>query len=229
MTINLREGNHKSQVKEIKSNSKVLAYSISLILLYTIKRFGMCTAGTRSNYRKQLGGKKTCLKQLLIHLHEFSQEWHENLFNKISLLNCVSHLLFSHLGTWHICLCPALRDAMDCSTPGSSVLHHHLDFAQIHVHWVNNVIWPSFPLLTPSPPAIDLSSMQVLSSKLALCIRWPKYWSFNFSINPSNKYSELISFRIGWFDHHEIQGISRVFFYHHNSKALILQPSAIKK
>ena len=98
MTINLRELNHKTQVKEIKSNSKVLAFSISLILLYTIRRFGMCTAGTRSNYKKQLG-EKTCLKQLLIHLHEFSQEWHENFFNKISLLNCVSHLLFSHLVT----------------------------------------------------------------------------------------------------------------------------------
>lgn len=58
MTINLRKGNHKTQVKEIKSNSKVLAYSISLTLLYTIKRCGMCRAGTRSNYKKQLGEKK---------------------------------------------------------------------------------------------------------------------------------------------------------------------------
>ena len=51
----------------------------------------------RSNYKKQLG-EKSCLKQLLIHLHEFSQELHENFFNKISLLNCVSHSLFSQLG-----------------------------------------------------------------------------------------------------------------------------------
>ena len=77
------------------------------------------------------------------------------------------------------------------------------------------LLWPSvFP------------SIRVFSSELALRIRWPKYWSFSFSISPSSEYSGLISFRIGWFDLLAVQGTLKSFLQHHNSKASILYHSA---
>ena len=78
------------------------------------------------------------------------------------------------------------------------------------------------PLL---PPSI-FPSIRVFSSELALCIRWPEYWSFSFSTSPSNEYSELISFRIGWFDHLAVQGTLKSLLQHHSSKASILWCSA---
>ena len=66
-------------------------------------------------------------------------------------------------------------------------------------------------------------SIRVFSSELALCIRWPKYWSYSFSISPSNEHSELISFRIEWFDIFALWGILKSLLYHYNSKASILQ------
>ena len=107
-------------------------------------------------------------------------------------------------------LCPALCwtlcwlfAMMDYITPGFPVLHYLLEFAQTHVHWVNDTIQPSHPPLHPSPPALN---------EWALHIKQPKDWSFSFSISSSNKYSGLISFRIDWFDLLAIQGTSRVFF-----------------
>ena len=67
---------------------------------------------------------------------------------------------------------------MDCSTPGSSVLHNLLEFAQIHVHWVGEAIQPSHPLSAPSPPALNLSPYQVFSNESTLHIRWPKVLEF---------------------------------------------------
>ena len=71
-------------------------------------------------------------------------------------------------------------------------------------------------------------SIRVFSNELALHIRWPKCWSFNFSISPSNEYSGLISFRMDWFDLHAVQGILKSFLQHHsiNSKASILPHAA---
>ena len=80
---------------------------------------------------------------------------------------------------------------IDCSTPGSSVIHYLLEIAQTHVHGVSDAV---SSLVVPSPLAFNLSSIKVFSNELALCIRWQKYWSF--SISPSNEYSWLISFRI---------------------------------
>ena len=76
------------------------------------------------------------------------------------------------------------------------------------------------PLLLP--PSI-FPSIRVFSDESALCIRWPKYWSFSFSISPSNEYSGLISFRIDWFDLLAVQGTLKSLLQHHNSKASILQ------
>ena len=109
-------------------------------------------------------------------------------------------------------------------TPGFPVLV--LEFAQTHVHWVSNAIQPSHPchslLLLPS----IFPSSRVFSNELALCIRRPKYWSFSFSISPSNKYSGLISFMIDWFYLYAVQGTLKSLLQHHNLKALILQCSA---
>ena len=87
---------------------------------------------------------------------------------------------------------------MDCSMPGLSVLHHLLEFAQTHIHWVSDAAQPSHPLLLPSSLAFNLSQHQVFSNASALPIGWPKYWSLSMSL--SNEYSMLISFRIDWFD-----------------------------
>ena len=69
-------------------------------------------------------------------------------------------------------------------------------------------------------------SIRVFSKESVLCIRWPKYWSFSFSISPSNEYSELISFRIDWLDLLAVQGTLKSLLQHHSSKALILRHSA---
>ena len=79
------------------------------------------------------------------------------------------------------------------------------EFTQTHVHWVGDAIQPSHPLLSPSPPTFNFSQHQGLSNESVLCIRWPKYWSFSFSINPSNEYSGLISFRMDWLDLFAVQ------------------------
>ena len=82
------------------------------------------------------------------------------------------------------------------------------------------------PLLSPSPPAFNLPSIRVFSSELTLSMRWPKYWSFSFSISPSNEHPGLISFRMAWLDLLAIQGTLKSLFKHHSSKASILRCSA---
>ena len=95
--------------------------------------------------------------------------------------------------------CPTLCDPGDCSTPLFPVLHHLPKFAQTHVQPFH----PLSPLLLL--PSI-FPSIRIFSSESAFRIRWLKYWSFNFSISPSNEYSGLISFRIDWFDLLAVQG-----------------------
>ena len=78
------------------------------------------------------------------------------------------------------------------------------------------------PLLLP--PSV-FPSIRVFSSESVLCIRWPKYWSFSFSINPSSEYSGLISFRMDWLDLLAVQGTLKSLVQHHSSKASIFQRS----
>ena len=89
-----------------------------------------------------------------------------------------------------------------------------------HVHWVGDAIQSSHPLLSSSPPAFNLSQLQGLFQWGH--IRWPKYWSFSFSISPSNEYSGLISFRMDWLDLLAVQGTPKSLLQHHSSKASIL-------
>ena len=121
--------------------------------------------------------------------------------------------------------CLTLCDPMDCSTPGLPVHGQLLEFTQTHVHWVGDAIQPSHPMLSPSP-AFNLSQHQSLSSESVLLIRWPEYWSFSFSINPSNEYLGLISFRMDWLDLLAVQGTLKSLLQHQSSKPSILWCSA---
>ena len=115
---------------------------------------------------------------------------------------------------------------MDCSKPDFPVLHYLPEFAQTHVHWVDDAIQPSHPL---SPllflPSV-FPSIRVFFNELALHIRWSKYWSVSLSISYSSEYSGLISFRMDWLGLLAVQGTLRSLLQHHSSKASILQCSA---
>ena len=96
--------------------------------------------------------------------------------------------------------CPTLCDPMDCSTPCFPVHHQLPELAQTHVHRVSmpsNHLILCHPLLLP--PSI-FPNIRVFSNESVLHFRWPKYWSFSFSICPSNEHSGLISFRMDWLD-----------------------------
>ena len=100
---------------------------------------------------------------------------------------------------------PTLCDHMECSMAGFPDHHQHWELAQTHVHRDSDAIQLSYPLLSPSPPVCKISQHQNLY-QWVLCIRWPEYWCFNFSISPSNECSGLISFTINWFALLAVQG-----------------------
>ena len=134
-------------------------------------------------------------------------------------------------GDWSYCCstaksCPTLCDPMGCSTPGYPVLHYLMELVQIHVI---ELLMPSNRLILCHPllflPSI-FPSIRVFSTEPVLQIRWPKYWSFSFSISLSNKYSGLISFRIAWLDLLVVQGTLKSLLQHHSSKASVLRLSA---
>ena len=120
--------------------------------------------------------------------------------------------------------CPTLCDPMNCSMLGLPVHHQLQEFTQTHVHWVSDAIQSSHPMSFPSPPAFNLSLHQGLLNVLR--IRWPKHWSFSFSISPSNEYPRLISFRMDWLDLLAVQGTLKNILQRHSSKASILWRSA---
>ena len=118
--------------------------------------------------------------------------------------------------------CVTLCDPMDYSTPGLHVHCQLSGFTQTHVHWVSEAIQPSHSLSSPSPPAFNLSQHQGLFKWVSSWHQWPKYWSFSFSISPSNEYSRLISFRMDWWDLLAVQGNLKSLLQYHSSKASIL-------
>ena len=123
-------------------------------------------------------------------------------------------------------LCPTFWDPMGCSMPGFPVHQKLQELTQTHVHRVSDAIQPSHPLssflLLPS----IFPSIRVFYNESILCIRWPKYWGFSFSISPSHEYLGLILFRIDWLDLLAVQGTLKSLPQHHSSKASILQCSA---
>ena len=114
---------------------------------------------------------------------------------------------------------------MNCSTPGLPVHHQVPEFTQTHVHRVGDAshLILCHPLLLLPP---ILPSIRVFSNESTHRIRWPKYWSFSFSIIPSKEHPGLISFRMDWLDLLAVQETLKSLLQHHNSKALILQLSA---
>ena len=122
--------------------------------------------------------------------------------------------------------CVRFSDPMNHSTPGLPVHHQLPEFTQTHVHRVGDAIQPSHPLSSPSPPALNPSSIRVFSNESTLRMRCPKYWSFNLSISPSNEHAGMISFRMDWLDLLADQGTLRSLLQYHSSKASILWHSA---
>ena len=122
--------------------------------------------------------------------------------------------------------CPTLYDPMNHSTPGLPVHHQLPESTQTCVH---ESVMPSshlilcrpLLLLPPIPPSIRL-----FSNGSTLCLRWPKYWSFSFSISPSNEHQGLISFRMDWLGLLAVKGTLKNLLQHHSSKASVLQCSA---
>ena len=111
-----------------------------------------------------------------------------------------------------------------CQAPLSFTISQSLlKFMSIESMMLCNHLILCYPFLLP--PSV-FPSIRVFSNESALHIRWPKYWSFSFSISSSNEYSGLISFRIGWFDVLEVQGTLKSLLQHHNLKATILHCSA---
>ena len=122
--------------------------------------------------------------------------------------------------------CLTFCHPMDCSTPGFLSITNTwslLKLMSIELVMPSNYLILCHPLLLL--PSI-FPSIRVFSSEIVLCIRWPNYWSFSFSISPSNKYSGLISFRMDWLDPLEVQGTLKSLFQNHSSKASVLQCSA---
>ena len=122
--------------------------------------------------------------------------------------------------------CPTLCDPMKHSTPG--LPDHHQVWSLLRLMSIESVmlsnhliLWRPLLLLPPIFPSI-----RVFSNESVLCIRWPKYWRFSFSISPSNEHSELISFRMDWLDLLAVQGTLKTLLQHHSSKASFLQHSA---
>ena len=112
---------------------------------------------------------------------------------------------------------------MDCSTPGLPVHHQLPEFTETHVHLVGDAFQPLIlchPLLLL--PSI-IPSIRVFLNESVECIRWPKYWSFNFSISPSSEHPGLISFRMDWLYLLAVQGTLKSLLQHHSSKASILR------
>ena len=123
--------------------------------------------------------------------------------------------------------CLTLCDLMDCSTQASlSVTNSQSLLTLMSIESVvpsNHLIFSRPLLLLPS----IFPSIRVFSNESVLHIRWPKYWSFSFSISPSNEYSGLISFRMDWLDLLAVQGTLKSLFQHHSSKASILRCSVL--
>ena len=124
---------------------------------------------------------------------------------------------------------PTHCNPVDCSMPASLSITNSWSFLKLTS--IESATSSNHLILCHllSPPPSILPSIRVFSNESVLCIRWPKYWSFSFSISPSNEYSGLISFRMDWLDLVAVQGTLKSLLQHHSSKASILWCSAFFK
>ena len=113
---------------------------------------------------------------------------------------------------------------MDCSTPGQASLSITSSRSLFKLMYIELVMPFNYLILCHSLllPSSFFPSIRVFSKESVFCIRWPKYWSFSFSINLSNEYSGLISFRMDWLDLLAVQGVLKSLLQHHSWKASIL-------
>ena len=147
---------------------------------------------------------------------------------------CISHWRSMEIASTHVAYqfsslnqsCLTLCDPIDCSMPVFLVHHQLPKLAQTHVHRVSDDIQPFHSLSSPSPLPLIFPSISIFSNESVFCNRWPKYWTFSFSISPSNEYSGLISSMIDCFDLLVVQGALKSLLQHHSSKASVLLCSA---
>ena len=142
-------------------------------------------------------------------------------------LSCLTHLsYYAHTPVFVFCFCcdssvQLLSHIQIFATPWTTACQASLSITNSHllkfmsVKSVMPSIQPSHPLSSPSPPTFNLASIRVFSNESVLHIRWPKYWSFSFSISPSNEYSGLISFRMVWLDLLAVQQTLKSLLQHH--------------
>ena len=145
-------------------------------------------------------------------------------YNALSVICYENHIISSVSSVDQSCL--TVCDLMNCSRPGLTIQHQLLEFAQTHVHCIGDVIESSHPLSSLSPTPSIFFSIRVSSSESVLHIKWPKYWSFSFSISPPNEYARLISLRIDWLHLLAVQGTLRSLLQYHRSKVSFLRCSA---
>ena len=199
---------------------------------------------TFTNTAKSIPRSSTSIYILTDKVYWVKSCWHGGVFVKSFFFVCLFFCLWNlipilryGLPTCCCCLvaksCLTLWDPLNCSTPGFPVLQYLPEFAQIHAHWISETIQPSHslsppspPLSPPSPPGLNLSQHQGLFKWGSSSHRLPKYWSFSFSISPSNENSGLISFRMDWFDLLAVQGTLKSLLQYHSSKASIHWHSA---
>ena len=148
----------------------------------------------------------------------------------IVVLTCISLIISNQFSSVQFSSvaqsCPTLCDPINHSTPGLPVHHQLPEFTQTHIHRVSDAIQPSHPLSSPSPRAPISPSIRLFSNESTLRMRWPKYWSFSFSIVPSKEIPGLISFRMDWLYLLAVQGTLKRLLQHHSSKSSVLQCSA---
>ena len=147
-------------------------------------------------------------------MNKWMDEWEQSVSQSVEVLSRVRLFATPWIAAWAM------------MRPGLPVHHQLPEFTQTHAHRVSDAIQPSHPLLSPSPPAPNPSQHQGLSSESTLHIRWLKYWSFSFSISPSNEYPGLISLGMDWSDLLAVQGSLKSLLQHHSAKASIFQCSA---
>ena len=149
--------------------------------------------------------------------------WGEDMFH-ILIAFVVSRVYQSVSSVTQSCL--TLCNPMDCSMPGLPVHHQLLKFTQTHVHWVSDAIQPSHPLLSPSPPALNLSQHQGLVKWVSSSHQAAKILEFQLQHQSFQWTPALISFRMDWLDLLAVQGTLKSLLQHYSSKASILQHSA---
>ena len=176
----------------------------------------------KQSHSTHTGGKKK-QKHRACYIMKWSSchKGNKNLNNKITYGDLFSLVQFSPVTQ----LCPTLCDPMHCSTPGFLLRHQLPEFLKL---MSIELVMPSnhlIPSVIPFSSCLQSLPASVISNESALHIRWPKYWSFSFSISPSNEYSGLVSFRIDSLELLAVQGTLKTPLQHHSSKASILQHS----